>query len=156
MTLRCIIVRILPILTTSAFTLAAQSVQQKEITQIGSPCELKGVHKIFIESTLDELQRSTVVEELRRSLPELKVVTKRADSDVHIRFQIEKRLNPNGKVQMSPNWLVVKLGNQNQVRQLVCVKDRRIRYDTEHTPSIVFVRYFIEQYQQANKDVCVQ
>jgi hypothetical protein len=129
-------------------TFPRQETQEK--IQPGTACELKGVAKIFIDPKMEPADLTALRNALRVGLPELKIVSKPEESDIHLRFGLEHHFGPEGRPRATPVGSAVKIIGPSEVKQLLCLKDWRIRYDVDHPPILLFAKYFITEYQRAN------
>lgn len=135
-------------------THAATSAQEPGI-EYGEASELQGVTKVFVDTGADIQQRNLIANEIRKRLPDLSVVSRPEETDVHLRFYLKE--TGAGKT----DWVgtVVKVVAVNRVRVLLSYKDQ--------TPAIVvsepfgsstmelakphmFVMHFVKAYKKAN------
>ena len=135
-------------------TFASPVWAQSPIIEYGQPDELRGVTKVFVGASLDA-QRAVVVRELKKQLPDLEVVSRPEESDIHLRFFLKEERN--GRTEGVGT--VVKLIDANRVRALYSFKDDLSpiyeqhsvkNYGIERTMPLRFAREFVRAYKKAN------
>ncbi len=145
------------VLLASALSLPALA--QNPTVEYGHPGELRGVKKVFIDTGTDIELRNRILEEIRKRLPDLTVVSAPEGADVHLRFALKEERNygvvvpVGGRVGVPYSvgvGSVVKVLSGDRVRVLWSFKDSRTRFG-ERRPSTNFAREFVEAYRRANK-----
>jgi hypothetical protein len=148
-------------LLTLVFLLCALPVvAQGPVVEYGSPNELRGVAKVFVDTGLDAEQRNMIIGEIQKKLPRLSVVARPEDADVHLRFEFPDRQT--GPVVVYPRpypipgsrygegvGTVVRLLSADRVRVLMSFRDAKSTV-FEREPSVNFAREFIKVYEKAN------
>jgi hypothetical protein len=136
-------------------TFVVCGVAQEPIVEYGEPTELRSVTKIFVDTGVDSQQRQVLVKEIQKRLPELEIVSRPEDSDIHLRFSL---LEGRGGER---EWIgtVVKVMGSSRVRVLFNSKDRTppifergslIDYAIEYAQPHLFAREFVKAYRRAN------
>ncbi|MGH9937880.1 MAG: hypothetical protein ACREAM_16665, partial [Blastocatellia bacterium] len=76
-----------------AFGLANQGTNllQKPLVERGSPDELNGVVKVFVDTNMEKLHRADIVKEIQKKLPALEIVTKPEDAYIHLKFSLQSK-----------------------------------------------------------------
>lgn len=98
---------------------ALQALSQEPTIEYGRPNELRGVAKIFVDTGIDLQQRQLIVKAIQKRLPNLDVVSRPEESEIHLRFsQVQTRDGKTKEV-----GTVVKLIGNNRVRVLLSFKD---------------------------------
>src|SRR5262245_1420394 len=67
-------------------TFASPVSAQEPIIENGQPEELRGVTKVFVDTGLDARRRDVVVREIQKLLPDLDIVTRPEESEIHLRL----------------------------------------------------------------------
>ncbi|HWW74280.1 MAG TPA: hypothetical protein VNZ44_02735 [Pyrinomonadaceae bacterium] len=139
--------------------LALPALAQNPTVEYGHPGELRGVKKVFVDTGTDIELRNHVLEELRKRLPDLTVVSAPEGADIHLRFSLKEE-RPYGVIVPAGGRIgvpysvgvgsVVKVLSDNRVRVLLSFRDSRTRLG-ERRPSTNFAREFVQAYQRANK-----
>lgn len=139
------------------FALTADA-QQGPTIEYGAPGELRGVTKVFVDTGMDAQQREKIVAEIQRKLPQLLIVARPEDTDVHLRFEFSESAPVVVYPQPYPIpatrgregvGTVVRLLNADRVRVLMSFRDFRGTF-LEREPSVNFARDFIKAYEKAN------
>lgn len=128
---------------------------QAPIIEYGQPAELRGVTKVFVDTGLDAQQRGVVVKEIKKQLPDLEIVSRPEESEIHLRFFLKEMRD--GRIE----WVgtVVKLIDANHMRALCSFKDdlppiyeqHSIKsYGIERIMPLRFAREFVKAYKKAN------
>jgi hypothetical protein len=148
--------------------LAASAWGQQPTVEYGGSSELQGVTKVFIDTGTDLDLRNIIAEEMQKSLPDLTVVSKPEDADIHLQFSfkddreygrdmIYPGLHPTIGIYGIPPLpskigvgTVVKVLGANRVRVLMSFKESRYRAGLSRRPGAAFAREFAKAYQQAN------
>jgi hypothetical protein len=128
---------------------------QESGIEYGQASELRGVTKVFVDTGADIQQRNLIVKEIQKRLPDLEVVSRPEESDIHLRFFL--RETKPGKT----DWLgtVVKFVESNRVRVLFSYRDDTLPiFERETLMSSamdlakphIFVRQFVKVYRKAN------
>src|SRR5215510_13221091 len=94
-------------------------VAQAPTVEYGQASELRGVTKVFVDTGVDARQREMIVKVMRKQLPELEVVSRPEDADIHLRFSL--RETRDGYTEGVGT--VVKLVGGNRERVLLSIKD---------------------------------
>lgn len=114
---------------------------------------------MFVDTGTDIELRNRILEEIRKRLPDLNVVSAPEGADIHLRFALKEERNygvvvPVGGRIGAPYSVgvgsVVKVLGEDRVRVLWSFKDSRTRFG-ERRPSTNFAREFVEAYRSANK-----
>ena len=128
---------------------------QEPVIEYGQASELQGVAKIFVDTGADIQQRNLIANEIRKRLPELKVVSRPEETDIHLRFYLKETRA--GKT----DWVgtVVKVVGSNRVRVLLSYQDETPPIFGRETPVSsamelakphMFVMQFVKMYKKAN------
>lgn len=153
-----------------ALILAAHFSTQAQSIEYGSPDDLKGVKKIFVDTGADMEVRANILKEIGKSkkkLPDLEVVSRAEDAEVLLVFSGSSRsyvagvnTEPIGNTGSSTSsaiyqtvtdggGVVIKPLGENRVRLVMSFKDSRTsRF--ERRPSTNFARAFVRAYMKAN------
>jgi len=128
---------------------------QGPIIEYGQSDELRGVTKLFVDTGVDAQQRRLVVREIQKHLPDLEIVSRPEDSDVHLRFFLSDRRY--GKAEEVGT--VVKIIDSNRLRVLCSFKDNlppiyygdsMMNFGIEYSRPLRFARKFVNEYRKAN------
>lgn len=139
----------------SLLALALPASAQTGNVEYGQPEELRGVKKMFVETSLDTQRRDAIIKTLRKSLPQLEIVVTPEEADVHMRFEVKAA--EGGKTEVLGS--VVKVVGQGRVRVLYSYKDNTpdvfegdpiLSYGVEYAKPQVFARQFVKVYKKAN------
>ena len=141
-----------------ACVLALPALAQNPTVEYGHPGELRGVKNVFVDAGTDIELRNHILEEIRKRLPDLNIVSAPEAADIHLRFSLKEERNygvivpVGGRVGSYSVGVgsVVKVLSENRVRVLLSFKDTRTRFG-ERRPSTNFAREFVEAYRRANK-----
>ena len=126
---------------------------QQPSVEYGQSSELKGVTKIFVDSGFDSQQRDQIAKEIQKRLPDLKIVLRPEDSDIHLRYLAnDERSEVTGTV--------VKIVSENRVRVLYSFKETPqifvpvsiARIGIKYAKPNVFAAQFVKVYKKANPD----
>jgi hypothetical protein len=126
---------------------------QTPVIETGQEEELRGVTKVFVG--LDPQQREVVVKEIKKQLPNLEIVSRPEESDIHLLFFL-KETRDGGIESMGT---VVKLIDVNRARALYSFKDDLPPIYAQHsiksrgieyTMPLKFAREFVKAYRKAN------
>jgi hypothetical protein len=118
--------------------------------ECGQPDELRGVTKVFVDTRANVRQRERIVKAITRYLPNLQVVSRPEESDIHLRYR---------KGQREGLGTVVKLVGGNRERVLVSVDDEFppifdggsiVSYGFEQARPLMFAIEFVKAYRRAN------
>ena len=132
---------------------------QTPTVEYGHPGELRGVQKVFVDTGTDIELRNHILEEIRKRLPDLTIVSAPEGADIHLRFSLKEERNYGVIVPVRSGigvpysvgvGSVVKVLSDDRVRVLLSFKDSRTRFG-ERRPSTNFAREFVQAYQRANK-----
>jgi hypothetical protein len=135
----------------STFALSVPA--QTPVIETGQPDELRGVKKVFIG--LDAQQRDVVIKEIKKQLPDLEVVSRPEESDIHLLFFLKETRD--GRIESLGT--VIKLIDVKRARTLFSFKDdlppiyaqHSIKNrGIEHTMPLNFAREFVKAYKKAN------
>src|SRR5262249_50222432 len=63
----------------------------ESIVEKGSPAELKGVTKAFVDTNMEIRHRADIVKEIQKKLPALEIVSKPEDADIHLKFSLQRK-----------------------------------------------------------------
>jgi hypothetical protein len=136
-------------------TFAPSVLAQAPITESGQPDELRGVTKVFVDISLDVQQREVVIKEIKKQLPNLEVVSRPEESDIHLRFF----LNETRDGRTEGVGTVIKLIDDKRARTLCSFIDdlppiyaqHSVKsYGIEYTMPLRFAREFVKAYRKAN------
>jgi hypothetical protein len=134
-----------------AFSRSVQA--QTPMIETGQPDELHGVTKVFVG--LDAEQRDVVVKEIKKQLPNLEVVSRPEESDIHLLFFLKETRD--GRIESLGT--VVKLIDARRARTLCSFKDYLPPIYAQHsaksrgieyTMPLNFAREFVKAYKKAN------
>jgi hypothetical protein len=133
------------------FTLSVAA--QTPIIETGRPEELRGVTKVFVG--LDAEQRQVVVKEIKKELPNLEIVSRPEESDIHLLFFLKETRD--GRIESLGT--VVKLIDVKRARTLFSFKDDLPPIYAQHSAKnrgieyampLNFAREFVKAYKKAN------
>jgi hypothetical protein len=136
-------------------TFASPVLAQAPIIEPGQPDELRGVTKVFVDANFDAQQRGVIVREIKKQLPDLEIVSRPEESDVHLRFFL-KETRDGGTEGIGT---VVKLIGANRERALYSFKyalspiyaQHSIKsFGIERVMPLRFAREFVKAYKKAN------
>ena len=136
-------------------TFAPSVLAQAPIIESGQLDELRGVTKVFVDISLDVQQRDIVVREIKKQLPNLEIVSRPEESDIHLRFFLNETRD--GRIESLGT--VVKLLGDNRARELCSFKDdlppiyaqnSTKSYGIERIMPLRFAREFVKFYKKAN------
>jgi len=136
-------------------TFALPVLAQAPIIEGGQPGELRGVTKAFVDTSLDAQQRGVLVREIKKQLPNLEIVSRPEESDIHLLLSLKETRD--GRIQGVGT--VVKLIDANHARALYSFKDdlppiyeqHSIKsYGIERVMPLRFAREFVKAYKKAN------
>ncbi len=128
---------------------------QDPTIEYGQPEELRGVTKIFVDARANVRKREMIVRSITRCLPNLQVVSRPEESDIHLRFSLRELRNG----QREGLGTVVKLVGGNRERVLLSVDDEfppifeagsMASYGLEQARPVMFAREFVKAYRKAN------
>ena len=134
-------------------TLALPVSAQTPVIEEGQPDELRGVTKVFVG--LEAQQREVVVKEIKKQLPDLEIVSRPEESDIHLLLSMKETRD--GRIEGVGT--VVKLIDANHARALYSFKDdlppiyeqHSIKsYGIERVMPLRFAREFVKAYKKAN------
>lgn len=128
---------------------------QEPVIEYGQASELQGVAKIFVDTGADIQQRNLIANEIQKRLPDVKVVSRPEETDIHLRFYLKE--TSAGK----SDWVgtVVKIVGSNRVRVLLSYKDETppiferemfVSSAMELAKPHMFVMQFVKIYKKAN------
>ena len=147
--------RIMGQLALLVFACALPVFAQDPTIEYGHPDELRGVTKVFVNTNANVRQREMIVNTITKYLPNLQVVSRPEDADIHLRFSLRETRNG----QREGVGTVVKLVGGNRERVLLSVEDEFppifergsiVSYGLEHARPRMFAREFVKAYQKAN------
>jgi hypothetical protein len=134
-------------------TFALPVMAQTPVIENGQPDELRGVTKVFVG--LEAKQREVVVREIKKQLPDLEIVSRPEESDIHLLLSLKETRD--GRIEGVGT--VVKLIDANHARALYSFKDdlppiyeqHSIKsYGIERIMPLRFAREFVKAYKKAN------
>src|SRR5215510_16486444 len=132
---------------------ALPALAQTPVSEHGQPDELRGVTKVFVG--IDDQQREVVVREIKKQLPDLEIVSRPEESDIHLLFSLKETRD--GRTEAVGT--VVKLIDANRTRALYSFKDELSpiyeehsikNYGIERVLPLRFAREFVKAYKKAN------
>jgi len=134
-------------------TFALPVLAQTPVIERGQPDELRGVTKLFVGP--DVQQREVVVREINKELPDLEIVSRPEESDIHLQFSMKEMRD--GRIE----WVgtVVKLIDANRARALYSFKTESSPIYEQHSIKshllervmpLTFARWFVKAYKKAN------
>lgn len=121
---------------------------QSETIEYGEPTELRGVTKIFVDAGADVRRRDLMARELKKKLPDLTVVSRPEEANVHLRYRGEEVVGT-----------VVRVIDRSRVRVLHSVSDDMppiferesiVGYGMEAGRPYRLVWEFVRAYKRAN------
>ena len=136
-------------------TFASHVLAQAPIIEYGQPDELRGVTRVFVDTGLDTQQLGVVVREIKKQLPDLEIVLRPEESDVHLRFFLKETRD--GRTEGIGT--VVKLIGANRERAMYSFKNdlspiyerHSIKsFGIERIMPLRFAREFVKAYKKAN------
>jgi hypothetical protein len=128
---------------------------QDPTIEYGQPDELRGVTKIFVDTRTNVRRWEKIVKTITRRLPNIQVVSRPEESDIHLRYSL--RDSRNG--QREGLGTVVKLIGGNRERVLLSVEDEFppifdgggiVSYGMEQARPLMFAIEFVKAYRRAN------
>ncbi len=128
---------------------------QNPTIEYGRPDELRGVSKVFVDTGTSVRKREMIVKAIIKYLPDLQIVSRPEESDIHLRFAVRESRNG----QREGMGIVVKLIGGNRERVLLTVDDEFppisdgggiVSYSIEMARPRMFAREFVKAYQKAN------
>jgi len=132
---------------------ALHALAQTPVIEHGQPDELRGVTKVFVG--IDAEQREVVVREIKKQLPDLEIVSRPDESDIHLLFSLKETRD--GRTEGVGT--VVKLIDANRTRALYTFKmdmspiyeqHSLKKYGIERVMPLIFAREFVKTYKKAN------
>src|SRR5262245_20519629 len=123
--------------------------------EYGQPDELRGVTKVFVDTRTYVRQREMIVKAITKSLPNLEVVSRPEESDIHLRYSLKDLRNGQSK----GLGTVVKLVGGNRERVLLSFEDEFppifepgsiVSYAYQQARPRRFAIEFVKAYQRAN------
>jgi hypothetical protein len=117
--------------------------------EYGQPEELRGVTKVFVNTGIDAQLRDIIVKVIGKRLPNLQIVSRPEDADIHLRFF----LNNKGVA------TVVKLVGDNRERVLLRIRDMMpplyhydpiVSYGIAYAQPYIIAREFVKTYRRVN------
>jgi hypothetical protein len=150
---------ILSFLAVCGLTVLAQA--QNPTIEYGDTSELKGVEKIFIDTKTDLDLRKIIGIDIHKKLPKLQIVSKPEESDIHLRFYLDKETYPSATepyptVIAIPVAIVEKIIDKDRVRVLMGYrgdnypKRKIFSMINRDRPEAMFVDQFVRAYLEAN------
>jgi hypothetical protein len=136
-------------------TFASPVLAQAPIIESGQPDELRGVTKVFVDISVDAQQREVVVKEIKKQLPDLEIVSRPEESDIHLRFWLKEARD--GRTEGFGT--VVKRIDANRERALCSFQDDLPPIYAQHSVKnhgieyimpLRFAREFVKAYKKAN------
>jgi len=134
-------------------TFALPVMAQTPVIEYGQPDELRGVTKVFVG--IDAEQREVVVREIKKQLPDLEIVSRPEESDIHLLLSLKETRD--GRIEGVGT--VVKLIDANHARALYSFKDDLSPIYEQHSLKgfgverimpLRFAREFVKAYKKAN------
>ena len=136
-------------------TFASSVLAQSPIIESGQPDELRGVTKVFVDTSFGARQREAIVREIKKQLPDLEVVSRPEESDIHLRFFLNEARD--GRTEGVGT--VIKLIGANRARTLCSFKNNLSplyeqhslkNHGIEYAMPLRFAREFVKAYKKAN------
>jgi hypothetical protein len=129
-------------------------VAQTPIIEYGRPDELRGVTKIFVDTGIDAQEGNLIVKVIRKRLPNLEVVSRPEDADIHLRFAQSETSD----VFTKGVGTVVKLVGDNRERVLLRIKnvvpplhyEPIVSYAMWYARPLMIARQFVRTYRRVN------
>jgi hypothetical protein len=141
------------------FVFVVPSLAQNQIIEYGQPMELQGVKKVFVDTGTDLDSRDRIIREIQKGAPDLTVVSRPEDADVHLRFNLDDEDNyavivpAKGRIGIASvskgAGTVVKVIDDKHVRVLWSHKDSKKTF-LDRRPSTSFGREFAKLYRRYN------
>jgi hypothetical protein len=128
---------------------------QRPLIERGSPDELNGVMKVFVDTNMETQHRADIVKEIQKKLPALEIVPKPEDADIHLKFSLEKKTQPwnegmpGRRVPFRGMGKVVKVVSDGRIRLLLEYEEERIKFG-KRNPAEEFAKEFVKAYSGAN------
>jgi len=128
---------------------------QDRTIEYGQPEELRGVTKVFVDTRTYVRQREMIVKALARRLPNLQVVSRPEEADIHLRYSLKGLKNG----QCEGMGTVVKLVGVDRERVLLSVDDElpqifepvsMVSYAYKQARPLMFAIEFVRAYRRAN------
>jgi hypothetical protein len=144
--------------------------------EYGTPAELRGIGRIFIDTGADAAMRTNIVKNIEKRLPELVIVTCPEEADIRLVFVTDNRYFVSHNYQSAirydyggctghtviesyekPSYwhvvrgmgMVVMCAGEQRLRVLMSFQDERGSWPERH-PSTNFARAFVKEYRKAN------
>jgi hypothetical protein len=143
----------------AVLVLALPALAQTPTIEYGHPSELRGVQKVFVDTGTDLESRDRVVKEIQKGAPNLTIVSRPEDAEVHLRFYLEDEddyaviVPARGRVGVGSvrrgSGTVVRVVDDKRVRVLWGHKDSQ-KTVLERRPSANFGREFVKLYRRYN------
>ena len=143
----------------TTLVLALPAAAQTPKIEYGHPSELQGVQKVFVDTGTDMESRDRIIKEIQKGAPNLTVVSRPEDAEIHLRFYLDDEDNyavivpARGRVGVSSvrrgAGTVVKVVDDKRLRVLWSYKDSQ-RTPVERRPSANFGREFVKLYRRYN------
>jgi hypothetical protein len=130
---------------------------QEPTIEYGQSAELRGVTKIFVDTGIDTQQRELIVKAIQKRLPNLNVVSRHEESDIHLRFSLIQ--TKDGKTKEVGT--IVKLVGNNRVRILsgskdflfpLIEQDSTTNFEKQYAKPFLFAVEFVKIYKKANSE----
>ncbi|HWT00232.1 MAG TPA: hypothetical protein VN256_08290 [Pyrinomonadaceae bacterium] len=141
------------------FVFVIPSLAQTPTIEYGQPSELQGVRKVFVDTGMDLESRDRILREIQKGAPNLTVVSRPEDTDIHLRFHMDDEDNYAvivpakariGIASVSRGaGTVVKVVDDKRVRVLWSRKDSKKTF-LDSRPSTSFGREFVKLYRRYN------
>jgi hypothetical protein len=128
---------------------------QKPIIEYGQINELRGITKIFVNTGVSFQKREKMVRVINKRLPNLEVVSRPEEADIHLRFSLKD--DSSGCAEGAAT--VVKLLGGNRERVLLSISDvmppmiygdSMVNYAMEYARPFMIAREFVRAYRWAN------
>ncbi|MBO0861163.1 MAG: VWA domain-containing protein [Chloracidobacterium sp.] len=123
------------------------------VVEKGSPDELKGVTKAFVDRNMETRHRAYIVKEIQKKLPALEIVSKPEDADIHLKFALQRKTQYEHIPQGPPRGVgkALKVVSNNRVRLLLEYEEDRYRIKFgKRNPAGEFAKEFVKAYLGAN------
>lgn len=127
--------------------------QEQPAIEYGKPEELKGITKIFVDAGTDLKARESIVEEIKKKLPNLTITESSDDAEVILIYSQSERPRivdgTSSRPIIAGGGMVVRPLSNNKVRLLMSHKTTK-KNIFQSDVSEKFAREFVKAYAKAN------